>query len=106
MNELRRINTTVICRVVRYSGGVGDLEPLFLDDSVNPPQPFPMIQGARALKQKFNGADYEPEYSSGDIVAVAITQRSFDDAIRGRKGNGNSTSHHDITDAIILGVVT
>lgn len=101
------IHTILIGRIERYSGGVGDVEPLFLDDDGNQ---LPLIVGARALKQNFvvDGVEkeYVPNYKKGNTVAVGITQRDFADAIQGRKGNGDSTATHDLSSAIILGAVT
>lgn len=101
------INTILIGRIERYSSGVGDIEPLFLDDSGNQ---LPLIVGARALKQNFivDGIEkeYTPNYKKGSVVAVGITQRDFTDAIQGRRGNGDSTATHDLSSAIILGAIT
>lgn len=94
------INTILIGRIERYSGGVGDVEPLFLDDDGNQ---LPLIVGARAISQMKGSI---PTYDKGDIVAIGIVQRDFTDAIQGRKGNGGSTATHDLSSAIILGVVT
>lgn len=101
------INTLLVCKIERYSNGVGDLEPLFLDDDG---QQLPLIIGAKALKQNFivDGIEksYTPNYNKGDLVVVGVTQRNFDDAIQGKKGNGNSTARYDLSSSIILGVLT
>ncbi|MDQ0299631.1 hypothetical protein J2S78_002051 [Salibacterium salarium] len=46
-----------------------------------------------------------PSYKKGDIVMACITERDFADAIKGRKGNGDSREPHDSMSAIITGLV-
>lgn len=100
------IHTNIIARIERYSDGIADLEPLFLDDDG---QRYSKIVNARALSHNFkvDGVTkaYEPVYSKGDIVSVVITERDFSDAIQGRKGNGGSNAKHELTSAVIIGKV-
>lgn len=100
------IHTNIIAKIERYSGGVADLEPLFLDDDS---QPYGKIVNARTLSHTFKvdgtTKDYEPVYKKGDIVLVAITERDLSDAINGRKGNGGSNAKHELTSAVIIGKV-
>ncbi|MGY4689353.1 hypothetical protein [Salibacterium sp. K-3] len=46
-----------------------------------------------------------PSYKKGDIVLACITERDFADAIKGKKGNGDSREPHDAMSAIITGLV-
>ena len=97
------MHTNIICRVDKYdqNKGVGDLEPLFLDDEGNP---LPMIVNARAVKSSRNASP--PSYERGDIVLVCVLERDLSDAVRGRKGNGDSTEPFSLSSAVIVGVIT
>lgn len=46
-----------------------------------------------------------PVYKKGDIVLVAIIERDFSDAIKGRKGNGGNNAKHELTSAVVVGKV-
>ncbi|NGP45961.1 hypothetical protein G4V62_13765 [Bacillaceae bacterium SIJ1] len=46
-----------------------------------------------------------PFYEKGDIVLVSIPDYDLSDAIKGRKGNGDSKEPHGLTSAIITGLV-
>lgn len=100
------IHTNVIARVERYADGIVDLAPLFLDDDN---QPYEKIVNARVISQRYrvNGVmnEYVPVYEKGDIVAVAIMERDFSDAVTGRLGNGGSSAKHELTSAVVIGVV-
>lgn len=140
------IHANLICRVERYDQetGIGDLEPLFLDDEGNP---LPKIVNARAVRVRLklpkrlaleDGTIYHtpintgatshevtgghivveydeedetqevelwPHYKPGDIVFAAVPDRDLTDAVAGRKGNGDGGEAHELTAAIILGLV-
>lgn len=46
-----------------------------------------------------------PHYKKGDIVTVAIIERDFSDAVTGKLGNGGSVAKHELTSAIVTGLV-
>lgn len=46
-----------------------------------------------------------PHYSPGDIVFAAVPDYDLSDAITGRQGNGDSKEPHELTSAVILGLV-
>ena len=139
------IHANLICRVERYDQetGIGDLEPLFLDDEGNP---LPKIVNARATRLRlklpkrlmlesgsvnhspipdggtshtisdgnlaisYDSSQTEdvliyPHYQQGDIVLALVPDFDFSDAIQGRKGNGDSKEAHELTAAIIVGLV-
>lgn len=100
------IHTNIICKVERYSDGIADLEPLFLDDNG---QQYSKIINARAMSHLFDvdgiEKDHFPIYKKGDIVSVQIIERDYSDAVNGRKGNGGSQAKHELSSAIIVGKV-
>lgn len=100
------IHTNIIAKVEKYNDGIADLAPLFLDEDE---QPYEKIVNARALKHSFKvegvTKSYEPVYSKGDIVLVAIPERDYSDAIEGKRGNGGSEASHELTSAVIVGKV-
>jgi len=139
------MHTNMICKVERYDNttGIGDLEPLFLDDAGNG---LPLIVNARAIRHRLklpkrlilesgsvnhshipnngtshtinsgeNIVEYEeegvtqdvviyPDYKKGDIVMACIMEREFSDAIKGRKGNGDSKEPFGLYSAVIVGL--
>lgn len=46
-----------------------------------------------------------PHYQRGDIVLAVIPDWDMSDAIAGRKGNGGAREAHELTSAIIVGLV-
>lgn len=101
------IHTNIIAKVERYSGGVADLEPLFLDDDG---QQYSKIVNARVLSHTLevdggSPREYTPNYRKGDIVMVAVIERDFSDAVNGRRGNGGNDAKHELTSAVIVGKV-
>ncbi|SDI16230.1 hypothetical protein SAMN05192534_12376 [Alteribacillus persepolensis] len=46
-----------------------------------------------------------PHYETGDIVLAAIPEFNFSDAIKGKTGNGGVKEPHNLTSAIITGLV-
>lgn len=139
------IHANLICRVERYDPetGIGDLEPLFLDEKGNE---LPKIVNARAIRHRFKlparfalesgvvnhspildggtshtvndgnlAVEYDeaetqdvmiyPHYQHGDIVLAVVPDWDMSDAIADRKGNGGAREAHELTSAIIIGLV-
>lgn len=110
--KLLNLNTAMPCRVISYdeSKRRASVQPLFMVKEVGrAPEALPPIQDVPVLKQRFKlGAgepqEYVPVYEPGDVVLVAFAQRAIDDVLGGQMAYPG-TRRHDLTDAVILGVI-
>lgn len=112
--KLLGIHTAMPAKVISFDEATkqATIQPLYMSKEVDAsPSPLPLIQGVPALSQRFKVGDmaqtYEPIYQAGDIVFVAFSERALDSVLAGggRPVLPDSTRHHDLNDAVILGVL-
>jgi hypothetical protein len=111
--HLLNLHTAMPARVVRYNETKyrAVIQPLFMTKEVGrAPRALPVIQNVPVLSQQFrvNGGEpqeYTPVYQEGDVVFVAFSERALDAVLAGgsRVVLPDSTRHHSLNDAVILG---
>ncbi|MDF2657756.1 MAG: hypothetical protein K0Q94_547 [Paenibacillus sp.] len=114
--KLLNLHTAMPCRVVSYDEGRrrATVQPLYMSKEYGkPPGPMALVENVPVLSQRFriNGSsdtyDYTPVYQPGDVVFVAFSERALDAVLAapGQVVSPDSDRHHNINDAVILGVM-
>ena len=111
--HLLHLHTAMPARIVSYdeTRRRATIQPLHMTKEVGrPPRELPIVQNVPVLAQRFrvNGGEpqeYVPVYEPGDIVFVAFSERALDSVLAGggRPVLPDSTRHHSLNDAVILG---
>ena len=110
--HLLALHTAMPARIVSYdeTRRRATIQPLHMTKEVGrPPRELPVIQNVPVLTQRFrvNGEpqEYVPVYQPGDVVFVAFSERALDSVLAGggRPVLPDSTRHHSLNDAVILG---
>lgn len=113
------INTSMPCKVVSYnkSKRTAKIQPLFMTKEVgHEPEELPPISDVPVLFQRFefvdmdNGnntvtRDFIPVLKKDDVVLVVFSQRALDNAMNGRISYPGIHRHHDLQDAVVVGVL-
>jgi len=104
--HLNNLHTTMPCRVVQYypSRREADLQPLFQRIIGGEIKDYPSIRKAPVMKSLVTCADprglcecgHYMELEAGQVVVAVFAQRALDHV---------GTRRHDLTDAIVIGVL-
>lgn len=107
------IHTSMPCKVIGYNESTmrAKIQPLFMMKEIGrSPEVLPPINDVPVLFQKYkvNGVTetHIPVLSSGDVVLVVFSQRAIDDVLSGKVSYPDVNRHHDIHDAIVVGVIS
>lgn len=114
--KLLKLHTAMPCRVVSYDEGSrrAVVQPLYMTkERGRPPAPQPLVQNVPVLAQHYriDGSsevyEHVPVYQPGEVVFVAFSERALGAVLAapGQVVSPDSDRHHDINDAIILGVI-
>lgn len=111
--HLLALHTAMPAKIISYdeTRRRATIQPLHMTKEVGrPARELPVIQNVPVLAQRFqvNGGEpqeYVPVYQPGDIVFVAFSERALDSVLAGggRPVLPDSTRHHSLNDAVILG---
>ena len=125
-DSLKEMHTCIPAKVVSFNGAsyTATVQPLYNADYDGVISPMSQIVSAPVLKWKLklsggsitiNGGQSEPftadnvvieqKLEPGDIVLVAISERSIDDIGSGEVHTPTSSRVRDLTDGIIVGVI-
>lgn len=113
------INTAMPCKVLSYNKEkrTAKIQPLFMVKEVGrEPEPLPPIDNVPVLFHRFEFIDLDdgektvtrefvPVLRSGDVVLAVFAQRALDNVMSGRIAYPGINRHHDLQDAIIVGVM-
>lgn len=114
-DKLLALHTAMPCKVISYDESTkrATVQPLYKTKEYDKPAAaLPVIEDVPVLKQRFRVNDgeeqeYTPVYQTGDVVFVAFSERALD-AVMAAPGQivlPDSTRHHSLNDAVILGVL-
>lgn len=109
--RLSDLHTCMPCKVVKYdeSEGIADIVPLFKRKFKDkPPEPYPLITNVPVMKRKIKTGAVEvdePFYEKDDIVLVIFAERALDYVLEGKMADPKYKRKHDLTDAIIIGLL-
>lgn len=111
--HLLSLHTAMPARIVSYNEERrrATIQPLFMTKEVGkPPRQLPVVQNVPVLSHRFqigvgDPQTYVPVYEPGDIVFVAFSERALDAVMAGggRPVLPDSSRHHSINDAVIIG---
>jgi hypothetical protein len=88
-------------KVIKYDSGAhtADVEPLFMsEDNDGNLDAWPLIEDALVLK-------HVGDLAAGDVVVLLFADRALDEMNGSEKFDPDSTRSHDLTDAMIIGVI-
>ncbi|MBA2878058.1 hypothetical protein HNR63_001112 [Anoxybacillus kamchatkensis] len=107
------LNTAMPCKVLSYNESTrrAKIQPLFQMKEVGRnPENLPPIDDVPVLyyrlKVNGNSQTYIPDLKAGDVVLAVFCQRAIDDVLTGKIAYPDVSRHHDLHDAIIVGVIT
>lgn len=108
--KLLNLHTAMPCRVLSFSNGEATVQPLFLKVTNGEQQQYNPIEGVPVLKQRYkiNGGApqiYESVYQPGDKVFVVFSERALDHVLSGNIADPEFNRHHDLNDAVIVGLI-
>lgn len=112
-SELRQLHTLTLAKVKSYNETTREavVQPLIMQKLAGQdPTPFAPIAMTPHLKHRYrnpDGTEREeiPIYKAGDVVLIGIVERAMDNSLGGAVAYPDSRRRHNLTDAIILGVI-
>jgi hypothetical protein len=111
--NLLHLHTAMPARIVGYdeTRRRATIQPLHMTkEAGRPPRELPVVQNVPVISWRLRvdggeSREYVPDYRPGDIVFVAFSERALDTVLAGggRPVLPDSTRHHSLNDAVILG---
>lgn len=112
--KLLNLHTTMPAKVLTYDEAAkrATVQPLYLTKEIGAPAPvlLPVIENVPVVGWRVRNADgtaamIEPIFQAGDIVYLAFCERALDEVLGGRAAYPSINRRHNLTDAVILGVL-
>jgi Phage protein Gp138 N-terminal domain len=108
--KLLELHTAMPAKIINVYENEADIQPLFMTVDVNGDvERYPLVLSVPWIKHRFkvNGETqvYEPVYEKGDLVLVVFAERALDHFVSDKPFDPEFHRHHDLNDAIIVGLL-